>query len=284
MPRKSEIESLVLLLDDPDPGVHGAAKKRLFELGERAVPLLDEQKSTASNENERTLINDIIRHITYSHVREDFVDILDGGIQNPKQLERAVLILSRFENPTLRIKDYERKLDHFAETVADEIRFQPNENKQMHLLLNTVFGKFGFTGSTRDYYHPKNAYLERVIDRRRGLPISLGLIIIFLARRLDLPFYAVNIPIHLLLKFKGKKEEILIDPFDHGKTVTYSQCYYFLKQNGIEPRAGYFDEMGEAAILARLMRNLIRSYRRRELEQKANDLHELLQTLEMICF
>ncbi|HYW35235.1 MAG TPA: transglutaminase-like domain-containing protein [Balneolaceae bacterium] len=283
MSQKTEIESLVFLLNDPDPDVQGAVRERLFEMGQQAVPLLDEKRNTVNDEEERELINDIIRHITYGHVEEDFIDILEGGVKNIKQLEKAVLILSRFENPTLRVSDYERKLDRWAEDIEDEIRFQPDETKQMHVLLSYIFETLGFSGGTTDYYHPKNAYLDRVIDRRRGLPISLAFVVLFLARRLNLPFYGLNVPIHFMVKFSGLKEEVLIDPFDHGKSVTYNQCYYFLKQNGVEPKAVYFNKANEASMLARMIRNLVRSYHRRDEEQKAEHLQELLQTLEMMC-
>ncbi len=283
MSQKSEIQSLVSLLDDPDPYVQGEVKKRLFELGESAVPLLDEQRNAVNDEDERALINDIIRDITYGSVEEDFIDVLESGLGNLAQLEKAVLILSRFENPTLRVKEFERKLDNLANTIRDQVRYQPDESKQMHILLNYVFNELGFSGGTTDYYNPRNAYIDRVIERRRGLPISLALVVLFLARRLDLPFYGVNMPIHFLLKFKGEKEEILIDPFDHGKSVTYNQCYFFLKQNGVEPKSEHFSEVGEAGILARLLGNLMRSYRRMDQEQKADDLQELLQILEMMC-
>jgi len=283
MLQKTEIESLVSLLEDPDPYVQGEVKKRLFELGQHAVPLLDQQKNSATNDEERALITDIIRHITYGNMEEDFVDVLEGGLSNLQQLENAVFILSRFENPTLRVGEYKRKLDRFAETIRDEIRYQPSDVKQMRLLLDFIFVELGFSGGTTEYYDTDNAFVDKVIDRRRGLPIALAMIVLFLARRLDLPFCGVNMPIHFMLKFKGEKEEILIDPFDHGKSVTYNQCHYLLKQNGVEPKPVHFHEASEPIILARCIGNLMRSYRRNEQQQNASDLQNLLQTLDMMC-
>lgn len=282
MSQKSEIESLVFLLDDPDPTVQGAVKKRLFELGERAVPLLDQQKSEIRSEQDRALIDEIIRTITYSSVEEDFIDAVDGGLSNMKQLEEAVFILSRFETPTLRVLEYKRKLDQLADAIYPKIRYEPDENKQMHLLLNYVFDELGFSGATANYYDPENAYLDRVIDRRRGLPISLAFVVLFLARRLELPFRGINMPIHFMLMFKGKKEGIFIDPFDHGKTVSYNQCHYFLKQNGIEPKSAHFSEVQPMQMLVRCIKNLVNSYQRMEHEGKTNQLKELLYTIEMM--
>lgn len=280
MPTKTEIESLIYLLEDPDPYVKSNVKNRLFELGEQAVPLLDEQKSQSKDDEERELINDIIQWITYGSLQEDFMEVLENGLGNLKQLEDAVFILARFENPTLREEEYKRKLDRFASMVSDDLKYQLDDSKKMHLLLDFVFEELSFRGSNVDYYNPDNSYLHRVIDRRQGLPISLGLIVLFLARRLDLPFYGVNMPIHFMLKYKGELDEVLIDPFDRGKTVTYNQCYFFLKQNGVEPKSEHFDTAQPYDILARCIRNLIQSYSRLEKDDKVENLKNLLSAVE----
>jgi regulator of sirC expression with transglutaminase-like and TPR domain len=282
MSKKSEIESLVYLLDDPDPYVKSEVKNRLFELGESAVPLLDQQRSEISDEDSRELINEIIQWITFSSVEEDFLDVLEGGLSNTKQLEDAVFILSRFDNPTLRESEYKRKLDRFAAMISDEVRYSLDESQKMHKVLDFVFQELEFTGSTSDYYNPHNSYLNRVIDRREGLPISLALIVLFIARRLDLPFYGINMPIHFMLKYKADMEEILIDPFDEGKVVSYNQCYYFLKQNGVEPKSEHFKAATEASILARCIRNLINSYQKQDKLKKVESLKKLLDTVELM--
>lgn len=277
MPTPSEIKSLVSLLEDPDPYVQSEVRSRLIELGEQAVPLLDQQKNEVRDEAEKEHINEIIRWITFGSLEEDFVELLQRGVSTPAQLEGAIFTLCRFHNPTLREQEYVRKLDRFADMVENRIRYSLSDTQKMHKLLDFVFDDLGFEGSTDDYYHPENSYLNRVIDRRQGIPISLGLIVLFLARRLELPFHGVNMPIHFMLKYRGEKDELLIDPFDRGKVVTYNQCYYFLKQNGLEPRSEHFEIAGEREILARSIRNLVHSYSRREEEEKAGQLKQLLQ-------
>lgn len=282
MSTKTEIESLIYLLEDPDPFIKANVRNRLFELGEQAVPLLDQQKSESKDDDERELINEIIQWITFGSLEEDFMDVLEGGVANLEELEEAVFILARFENPTLREGEYKRKLDRFASMVQDDINYQIEESKKMQILLDFVFDELGFRGSNVDYYNPDNSFLHRVIDRRQGLPISLGLIVLFLARRLDLPFFGVNMPIHFMLKYKGELDEVLIDPFDRGKKVTYNQCYFFLKQNGVEPKSDHFDSARPHEILARCIRNLIQSYSRLEKEDKVDNLTVLLNTVEVM--
>lgn len=282
MPDKTEIESLVYLLEDPDPYIQTEVRKRLFELGENAVPLLDQYKSEITDKQERAQISEIIQWITYTSVEEDFSDVLENGLNNLEQLEKAAFILARFDNPTLRTKEYRHKLDQFAERIEADVRYSLSESQKMHKVLDLVFTELEFSGSTTDYYNPKNSYLNRVIDRRQGLPISLGLIVLFIARRLELPFRGVSMPIHFMLMYKSEQEKILIDPFDHGKIVTYNQCFYFLEQNGVTPKSGHFQPSGEAAILARCIRNLINSYQKKDMTRKAESLKSLLQTVEMM--
>lgn len=282
MAKKSEIESLVYLLDDPDPFVQSEVRNRLFELGESAVPLLDQQKSKMEDDETRELLDEVIQWITFSSVEEDFLDVLEGGMNNLKQLEDAIFILSRFDNPTLREREYKQKLDRFADMIRDEVRYSLDESQKMHKVLDFVFSELGFSGNTTDYYNPHNSYLNRVIDQRKGLPISLALIVLFIGRRLELPFFGVNMPIHFMLKFKSDREEILIDPFDGGKLVSYNQCYYFLKQNGIDPKSEHFKESSEITILARSIRNLINSYQKLDKLGKVERLKKLLETVELL--
>jgi len=282
MPDKSEIESLVFLLDDPDPYVKSEVKNRLFQLGENAVPLLDQHKSESTDEQERALISEIIQWITYSSVEEDFLDVLGNGLTSLKQLEAAIFILARFDNPTLRSKDYQRKLDRFADSISADVQYSLSESQKMHKVLDLVFTELEFSGSTTDYYSPENSYMNKVIDRRCGLPIALGMIVLFIARRLDLPFQGVNMPIHFMLMYKSDQEKVLIDPFDHGKILTYNQCFYFLEQNGVTPRSEHFQPSREPAILARYIRNLINSYEKKDMLPKAKNLKNLLRTVEMI--
>ena len=281
MTTKSEIESLIYLLEDPDPEVQMGVKRRFKELGEHAVPLLDQFRSESIHDSERNTINEIIYNITIGSLMEEFSLLLENGVQNSLTLEKAVLMLSRFGSPTIRIGDYERKLDKMAHQIGTDIAYTPSIQEKMQILLQFVFRELRFRGDSKDYHSSENAFIDRVIDRRKGLPIMLSLVVIFIARRLNLPFYGVNMPIHFMLMYQTHNQEILIDPFDGGSIVTYDQCYYFLKKNGIEPRPEHLRKAEEADILARCIRNLIHSYGKSNQDRRVRDLRELLQMIEL---
>ncbi|MEO1023748.1 MAG: transglutaminase-like domain-containing protein, partial [Bacteroidota bacterium] len=281
MALKTEIESLLLLMDDPDPFIKESVHNRFHELGENAVPLLDQFRIQTTNQKEKDRVSELIHDLTFKTLQADFLEVLEHGVHNRRSLEEAIFTLARFGNPTLRTEEYKLKLDHFADMIAPNIRYKLDERKKMKHLLKFVFEDLNFSGDTEHYHDPKNCLLDKVIDRRLGLPISLSLIVMFIARRLELPFFGINMPIHFMLNFVGDKEEVLIDPYDNGAIVTYDQCYFFLKKNNIEPRPEHFQLASDHDILVRCIRNLIHSYERLEQPSRVEDLNSLLRMVEM---
>jgi regulator of sirC expression with transglutaminase-like and TPR domain len=281
MTSKSEIESLIQLMEDPDPFIQQSVQDRFTELGTNAVPLLDEFRIETKDQNEKSKIRSIIHQLTFPSLKTDFHEVLEKGVRNRKSLELAVFTLSRFGNPTLRITDFEKQLDHFSTMVEPTIRYRLDERRKMKQLIKFVFEDLNFSGDTEDYHNPANCFIDQVIRRRRGLPISLSMVVMFIARRLEMPFFGINMPIHFMLNYVSEKEEVLIDPYDNGAIVSYDQCYFFLKKNNIEPKPDHFKIATDLEILIRCIRNLIHSYERLEQTTYAEDLKELLQLTAM---
>ncbi|MEQ9309287.1 MAG: transglutaminase-like domain-containing protein [Balneolaceae bacterium] len=281
MTNKSEIQSLLLLMDDPDPFIQESVQSRFNELGENAVPILDEYRLEIKSTEEKQRVSDLIHHLTFETLRTDFHELLELGVKNRVSLEKAAFTLARFGNATLREREYSKKLDHFAEMVEPTIRYRLDERRKMKQLIKFVFEDLNFSGDINDYHNPANCFMDQVINRRRGLPITLSMIVMFLARRLELPFFGVNMPIHFMLNYISDKEEVLIDPYDNGAIVTYDQCYFFLKKNNIEPKPDHFRVATDLEILVRCIRNLIHSYERKEMPERVEDLKKLLAIAEM---
>lgn len=281
MTSKTEIESLLFLMDDPDPFVQQSVENRLQELGENAVPLLDEYRTEINSEDAKNKVNEVIHKLTFETLEQDFIEVLEGGLKTRRSLEKAVFTLARFGNPTLRISEYQAKLDHFADIVEPQIKYKLDEKRKMKRLLKFIFEDLNFRGDAEDYHAPQNCFLDQVIERRKGLPISLSLIVMFISHRLEMPFFGINMPIHFMLNYVGDKEELLIDPYDKGAIVTYDQCYFFLKKNNIDPRPEHFQMATNLDIVLRCIRNLIHSYERKQQMRRVEDLGRLLSVAEM---
>ena len=280
MSTRAEIESLMFLLEDPDPFIQEQVQLRFMELGDRAVPLLDQIRVQTKDKEEKKRAKEVLHKLTFSTLKGDFAELLLEGIGNRAQLERAVITLARFGHPTLRESDYVKILDHFADMIRPSLRYKRSEREKMRILMKFIFEDLNFRGDNKDYHNPANGFIDQVIERRKGLPISLSLVAMFIARRLQLPVFGVNMPIHFMLAFVGEKEEQLIDPYDQGAEVSYDQCYFFLKKNNVTPKPEHFKMASDIDILARCIRNLMHSYERNEEHDRVQELKSLLGLVE----
>lgn len=280
MSTRAEIESLMFLLEDPDPFVQEQVQLRFMELGDRAVPLLDQIRVQTKDKEEKKRAKEVLHKLTFSTLKGDFAELLLEGIGNRAQLERAVITLARFGHPTLRESEYVKTLDHFADMLRPSLRYKRSEREKLRILMKFIFEDLNFRGDNKDYHNPANGFIDQVIERRKGLPISLSLVAMFIARRLQLPVFGVNMPIHFMLAFVGEKEEQLIDPYDQGAEVSYDQCYFFLKKNNVTPKPEHFKMASDIDILARCIRNLMHSYERNEEHDRVQELKSLLGLVE----
>ena len=280
MSTRAEIESLMFLMEDPDPFVQEQVQLRFKELGDRAVPLLDQIRVQTKDKVEKKRAKDVLHKLTFSTLKGDFAELLLEGVGNRAQLERAVITLARFGHPTLRESEYVKTLDHFADMIRPSLRYKRSEREKMRILMKFIFEDLNFRGDNKDYHNPANGFIDQVIERRKGLPISLSLVAMFIARRLQLPVFGVNMPIHFMLTFVGEKEEQLIDPYDQGAEVSYDQCYFFLKKNNVTPKPEHFKMASDIDIIARCIRNLMHSYERNEEHDRVQELKSLLELVE----
>lgn len=279
--KNTEIESLIYLLEDPDPFVKQNVVDRLITLGEQVIPILDEYRVKSNDETREGDINNILHTITFDSIEQEFMNLVDSGIETVRDLEEGAFLLARLETPTLRTEVYRRKLDEMADALLDNIKYTVDPIEQMRILLHYVFYEENFNGAEDEYFDPANSYINRVLERKVGIPISLALVVLFLAERLNLPVFGVNMPMHFLLKYQNETEQIFIDPFHKGKIVSMNQCAYFLKMNGVKPESYYFDNAHPRDILARNIRNLIHSYEKKDDIVRVDSLKKLLNYIEL---
>ncbi len=122
-------------------------------------------------------------------------------------------------------------------------------------LAALIAGEAGLTGASDDYDNPLNADLVAVAERGRGLPISLSILYVALARRVGWPAEALNLPGHVIVEVKGGVDSALIDPFDHGSGITRERAIAIARHGGGEPVSGQFEAMSNRQLLVRLITN-----------------------------
>lgn len=200
-----------------------------------------------------------------SGLRGDFAQLVgdeldDHGIA----LARAALTIARMEYPNLDAEKYLDQLDWFA-ARAEQMLPELPETQQVIAALNYVlFQEEGFTGNTEAYYDPRNSFLNEVLDRKVGIPITLALVYMEVAHRIGFPLFGVGMPGHFLLKhYDVDGSETLLDPFHGGDILSHADCQVRLDEiySGQMPfQPEYLNTVTRRQMLTRMLNNLRQIY------------------------
>lgn len=138
---------------------------------------------------------------------------------------RAALTFARVEYPQLDLETYVERVEHLAARVSAKVTETGDPAQSIAALNEVLFQEEMFRGNTADYYSPRNSFLNDVLDRKLGIPITLALLYMEIARRVGFPLFGVGMPGHFLLKhYDVSGRPILIDAFERGAIVTEEDC------------------------------------------------------------
>lgn len=194
----------------------------------------------------------------------------------------ASLVAVEFEYPDLDVSRYVARVDSFAEMArsaagATGAGDQAARDGQLIALDRTFFGELGFRGNQDDYYDPKNSFINEVIDRRTGIPISLSVLYIELGRRLGLDLAGLSFPGHFLVRYQAGDELVFIDPFHQGARLDVEALEGRLRRvvgPGAELAEEHLEPASKHHMLTRMLTNLAAIYRR------AGDVYRGIAVLE----
>jgi len=185
-------------------------------------------------------------------------------------LLHACLVLAQDEYPQLDIASYERRCDGWARDLKPRLDGVESPQDRIVAINRFLFEEEGFAGNDDDYYDPRNSYLNEVFDRRLGIPLSLGVIQIELARRLDVPLEGVSFPGHFLVRLPLDDGLIVLDPYNGGRPLNVQELRDRAKPHlgGQSPNDQQLLQILSPAshrdILMRMLRNLKGVYAERE--------------------
>jgi regulator of sirC expression with transglutaminase-like and TPR domain len=216
-----------------------------------------------------------------SEIIQAFTALVRSEVEDERiDLLRAALTFARMEDPRLDVEHYVRRVDALAKRVAAKIQ-DPDDSQQMIAALNEVlFYEEVFRGNTVDYYSPRNSFLQHVLDRQLGIPISLALVYMEVARRVQFPLFGVGMPGHFLLKhYDVDGHATLIDVFERGSIVTEEDCRQKLNsiysgQLALQPE--FLLPVTRRQMLTRMLNNLRSVY----LSQR--DFRRAVQVVDLI--
>ncbi|HEU5071325.1 MAG TPA: transglutaminase-like domain-containing protein [Verrucomicrobiae bacterium] len=280
-----ERAALLKLLGDDDPEVFNAVQERILAQGPAVCEWLRPHR-LSSDPSLRRNARRIIQHFERRTADHEFLSFcLRSG--EKLDIETGSLLLARTTYPDVNAEAYHALLDDFAAGIRPRLASDLSPREQLARINDHLFNELGFRGNEENYFDPRNSHLNQVLDRRTGNPISLSIVYLLIARRLQLPVSGIGLPGHFVCRYQSSADSVYIDAFNRGRLLTKADCVQYLLQSAFGLNEQFLTPMSARRMLMRVCGNLHRAYLQRDDNDEANRMQGYLvalsgQTLDQV--
>lgn len=190
------------------------------------------------------------------------------------RLDRAALELATIQFPALEVEPTLERLNDLASHLGDRLRNFNDGRDFVETAQRYLFQELGFHGNEEDYFDPLNSCLNQVLERRTGIPVTLSVMYMEIARRLAMPVFGIGLPRHFVIQYDDGNYAAYIDPFHGGRTITPRECFMLAGARVADPEL--LRRVSKKGIVRRMLQNLHSGYLKRK------DWTRGVQTLDLL--
>ena len=273
-----ELKALISLLDDPDDEVFDEVRDKLISFGDEIIPHLETAWESSFDHLLQNRIENIVHFLQFhttkkalSNWKNSEQDLIDGSI-----------ILAKYQYPDIE----ENEIKEIIKKITQDAWLELNDNltalEKVNVVNHIIFNIHGFYGNTKNINSPKNSYINNVIERKKGNPITLGIIYLAVCNNLNIPMYGVDIPAHFILSYAENPQDILfyLNVFNRGTVFGKDDIDKFLEQLKLEPKEEHYTPCTNLTIIKRLIQHLVYTYDNLGYIEKKEELEALYHLLE----
>ncbi len=244
------------MLDDPNLAVRRGLLAYFVEKGGAAGPFLQE----VARGSNRVLAHHAAAFLDELKFSDPVADFL-GFIRSLNyELETGALLLARTVNPTLDAGECCSMLDRIAARTRELIAEPSTAREKCRVMNRVLFHEFGFHGNVEHYTDPRNSFLDQVLHRRTGIPLSLSMVYVLVAGRIGLELEPIGLPGHFVVGCHVDDQPFFVDAFERGVFRDAEDLFGMLRSNNIVPKATDLAPTPVREVLCRSCRNLVNHY------------------------
>lgn len=282
------LKAMITLLDDSDDEVVAHVTDQLLGYGSGIIPQLEHAWESLEDHGLQERVENIIHKIQFNLTRDSLVDWLENSRHD---LLQVMLIVARYQYPELSESRVRNHIESIRIDAWMEMNYYLTALEKVRILNHIFFRIHGFSGNTDHYNDPQNSFINKVLESRKGNPISLCVLYMIIAQRLHIPIYGVNLPQHFILAYLDDSEAaeklplaqretlFYINAFNRGMVFGRKEIDQFLQLIKLPAEERFYRACDVFDIVVRVFNNLITSF---EEDKKPEKVAEVTSLREMV--
>lgn len=282
------LKAMITLLDDSDEEVVAHVTNQLLGYGSGIIPQLEHAWESLEDHGLQERVENIIHKIQFNLTRDSLADWLENSRHD---LLQVMLIVARYQYPELSESRVRNHIESIRIDAWMEMNYYLTALEKVRILNHIFFRIHGFSGNTDHYNDPQNSFINKVLESRKGNPISLCVLYMIIAQRLHIPIYGVNLPQHFILAYLDDSEAaeklplaqretlFYINAFNRGMVFGRKEIDQFLQLIKLPAEERFYRACDVFDIVVRVFNNLITSF---EEDKKPEKVAEVTSLREMV--
>ncbi len=274
---EKELKALVSLLEDNDEDIFEMVQAKIFSVGASLIPYLEEEWAKQLNPEVQKRIENLVHDLQIRRLHSRLVAWRDSGATD---LLEGMWIITSYQYPEVQLGDLRMKLDRLYYDIW--VEFQAGDLHpfdQIKTMNFAIFQKMKYRANTVNFHAVANSMINMVIDEKRGNPISLCVVYMLLAQRLNLPIFGVNLPNLFVLTYKTEGIQFYINVFNKGLIFSRTDIDNYVSQLNLPQNPSYYEPCTNIDIVRRTLRNLLIAYEKLGEETKVSEVRDILAIL-----
>lgn len=268
---------MLILLGDEDPQVHRLIRARLVAAGEPAFTFLERHRLHDDPAIRRRVRELLHERLAARNDAEFLQFILSQG--EHFDLEEGLWRFVLTSHPEINVAAYQAQLDEWAARVGGMLPAGFGPGVALDAMNEVLFEQLRFRGNEEHFFDPANSYLNRVMDRRLGIPITLSAVYLLVARRVRIPVTGIGMPSHFLCRYQTPMAEVYIDPFHGGQLLTRLDCRKRLLESAVGFDESHLAPLSSRRTLQRMIANVHLIHKERRNRPESDRLQRYLVAL-----
>lgn len=283
-----EVKALIALIDDPSQEVFDAVSQRLYDLGQAAIPILEDYWTHTANEQQQKLIEQVLQKISDRLTSEEVQTWMANGCSS---IIDGAHLVAHLLFPELTLADLQQQVDKLTKEIWLEINNNLTAFEKVKVINQVLYDKYHFSPDPLNLFAPHYFALNHVVITKKGNPLSLSLLYMAIAQQLNLPVYGISLPRNFILAYKdpyhGDDETLpvsqrvlfYINPFNRGSVLSKKEIDYYLNQIKETPQESYYLPCDNKTSIIKVLENLRMVYDQSKNETQSKRVDSILKIL-----